>query len=325
VARSAVVSNEALVFTSEGMIRFGEYILLSFRYLLLPWNLPFYFEYPPYNRIASMFDVLAGLSAISLFAIFWTKEKKYFYPIVWMVTTLLLPLGVAFHKYGVFAVRFLYVPTIGLAIGLTLSAQFMKVSRKSIIFFCGLTALIFTISNFYTAKDFTGEEVFFKKIIRLNPQAQGGYIGLVSYYTRTKNSDLANKVLINGIKTVTSDEIKITLYEKLGINYGNQGKYGDSISCFEEILKISKSNASAYIGLGNNYWITQKYEEALSAYYNALVIEPKNFLALYNYARLLNSTGNISEARKFYIKMLEVPADPLYPQAIEEAKKELLN
>ncbi len=99
---------------------------------------------------------------------------------------------------------------------------------------------------------------------------------------------------------------------QLGILYGENGLYAESLVQFQKMLALDKSNAVALNNIGNINLLQERLEDAKQAYESALKLAPGEPGIMVNLARVLFQTGKQEEAKKLFQEAAAI--DPRVPR-----------
>ena len=98
-------------------------------------------------------------------------------------------------------------------------------------------------------------------------------------------------------------------YYNKGADFHNAKRYDESLTCYNEALKINPDFAKCLISRGLLLDDMGKKEEALQDYNKALEINPDYAICLHNRGILLKEMGKNEEALQNYNKALEINPD----------------
>jgi len=97
-----------------------------------------------------------------------------------------------------------------------------------------------------------------------------------------------------------------------GFRLFENGRYGESLRCYEKALEEDPDSSSSLNGRGINLLYLGRHTEALECYEKALEIKPNSFLSWIGKAISLESLGRHTEALECYEKALEIYRVKLY-------------
>ncbi len=93
---------------------------------------------------------------------------------------------------------------------------------------------------------------------------------------------------------------------RLGILYGEHGKYQEALEQFQKLLALDQQNALALNNSGNVYFLQERLDDARQAYEAALAIEPADTGILVNLSRVLLRGGKKDLARKRFLEAMNM-------------------
>jgi tetratricopeptide (TPR) repeat protein len=82
----------------------------------------------------------------------------------------------------------------------------------------------------------------------------------------------------------------------------NLKRYDESLSAYEQAIRLDPNYANACNGKGNVLWDLKRYDEALAAYEQAIRLDPNFANAYYNKGLALDKLGKSQEAKLAYDK-----------------------
>ena len=102
--------------------------------------------------------------------------------------------------------------------------------------------------------------------------------------------------LFQRVITLDSKKYEKTVWNEIGIAYGDEGKYDDAVAAFHKELQINPydQHSNGYLGLILEQ--QGKYDDAIAAYHKQLEIDPLNLLALSRLGGTLEIQRKYSEA-----------------------------
>lgn len=96
------------------------------------------------------------------------------------------------------------------------------------------------------------------------------------------------------------------LHHVLALALDGQQKYSESVTSYQNAIKLEQKNADLYFNLGIALSNTNQFNEALSAYQQAIAIKPSFFEAHGNLGTVLQKLGMLDEAITSYQKGLNI-------------------
>ena len=119
-------------------------------------------------------------------------------------------------------------------------------------------------------------------------------------------------------------------HNNLGVAYASLGKYPESITEYQEALKIAADYppaqhnlgyAQAHTSLGISYFRQGQYDKALAEYKQALAIDPECADAYYNLGLFYHQKMDLRESVYYY--QLAIKFDPKNVKALNNLGKRL--
>ena len=106
-----------------------------------------------------------------------------------------------------------------------------------------------------------------------------------------------------------NEEQSFVPWNNVGRLHYKEKNYLESITAYENALKVEENYLPALIGLGNAYKSVQQYTAASDAYDRALEINSKSYESWYGKALIAESLGDYSEAIAAYKEALSIKPD----------------
>jgi len=326
VLTGMITGENQLNFSAYTFGRLFDYILFSVKTLIIPWPLPYFTRHIP-GGISNIIEITIGLLVMTgaVFAAFRFKNIRF--PLIWIFATLLPPLSLAFVDNGIFALRFLYLPCIGVAIIFSLSIVHLKlvIYKTTLMVSPVLIILCFSILSIMDIGNWKTSDAWAKKIIRFDPGYSAGWIMLAEYYEQTGDRIKAQGTYQKGLQKVEGIKSRVILAEKLGEIYATSNRGEESLKLFRWISQQKGFEARGYLGIGNNYLIARNHLKAMDAYRKALIFNPYDFSILYNLGMLYETKNDRKEATRLYMNALKAAGKNTDNNAIAHVKNFLAN
>lgn len=286
----------------DSWLRLPRYLAEYLRHLILPWPQPLYLAMPAGWEVSPVSGLTAGLG-VSLFLWFLVRpggdRKGLLIAAAWICAALLPPLAVTFNPKGFFALRSLYMPSVGVALlAAWLVSRFPLLQRRGGLAAMSALVLISLGATVAANRDWRDDGVVFGRIISFNAGHALGYMGLGSYRERTGEVNEAMRLYEKAIALAAPREKAVAL-EKLGLLLGKAGQSARSLAIFRQMIKHDPTHSRAWVGVGNNLYYLGRYEEASDAYRKAHAANARNREACYNLATVLRKLGKREEAARY--------------------------
>jgi tetratricopeptide (TPR) repeat protein len=286
----------------EMWLRLPVFLLEYIRQLLLPWPQPLYLQMPD-NWGLSISGLLLPLLFIAALA--WLRKvpsenrRTPILALIWIAIFLLPPMAAAFSPDARFALRSLYLPSVGIAVLLAWVINTLPALRKptglSVIVIIFLLALAGTTA---ANRHWSNDGHVYSNIITWNPAHHAGYLGLGKFLERQGETDLAliQYELSTSFADLTVSAVPMQHWARL---LGESGDNKQSLELFNQLTRINPTSVSTWTGTGNNLWALGRPEEAVNAYLKAYEVKPDDRITCYNLVLLLNQLGRTTEADQF--------------------------
>lgn len=306
--------------SAQSLARLAEYLLLYARFLAVPWPVPYYMRHVP-EGLAEGYDIGLGAAVIAglLYA---AVRRRTRFPVLWMAFTLAVPLLLALHDRGQFAVRFLYLPAAGGAVlaAAVLSDLRQRWPRAPTPAALGLAALLAALTHAETLA-WQSQETWARKVIAFDPGASSGWLALARDYVRQGNGGKAVRTYRMGLEQATPMAEKVKVAEALGLYYADGGRFAESLEQYRWISEQEGFEAKGLLGVGNNYWMMRRFEDALDAYRRARRFAPRDRLLLFNLALVNEQLGHAAQAAAYYRELLRLAPSWSNAQALARARR----
>jgi len=188
IARSLVLG-KAGQWSAVDLSQFSRVIDFALGYsemLVLPAHIPFYIQ-PPEHAVSSVLGIISAIMIVMLVGFCWWtfdmgRRKDLAFSVVWTIGFFWPAILLAFYTDGFYAGRYLYVPSIGVAIFVSLFYDYMNAAyprlKTSLMAFC---ALIIACYGFVTWKEIPAWHdggTIYGKIAEVAPENAVGFMGL---------------------------------------------------------------------------------------------------------------------------------------------------
>jgi hypothetical protein len=301
-----------------GILKLLEYATGYVKLLFIPWPLEYYLTTPEKSVIGTP-GIIFSIIAFSAMVLCSLKNKPSMFAMFWIAAAMLPPILLALSASVHYAARYLYMPTIGLAIIIASTATLIRNRRITAILAC-LLVVIFGTLTFRASLNWKDDDAFYSMTVRSAPGYMGGYIGAARHFEKIGRIDKAVDAFKSSLEHVSGKD-EAFAYEQIALLYGKSGYTSQSIEYFNKLIKLNPMDTAALAGLGNNYLQVGEHEKALNYYGRALVVDGQNFEAMFNIALTYERMGNMIKARNHYEKFISTAPKDTYAMAIEQAER----
>jgi Tfp pilus assembly protein PilF len=275
------------------------------RLMFIPWPLDFYLS-PPENVTFGKpweFVFLAAVIVAMIIGSFRNPLLKF--SLFWFFLILLPVLFLPFYHVPIFAVRFLYLPSVAFSIiAVVLAGKIQEKFRNIVVVLLALIIIACSVITVRANMDWLNEERLSFKILKVTPSYASAYRSLGRYYLDKGRPDKAIDALVNGLENVREQDRK-SFYEGLGFLYSTTEDYEKSIFYYQEALKMDPEDTELLINLGNAHASKDELGRAVQYYSKAFDVDRENMRACYNLGLAHELMEDEEKAAYYYNIFLE--------------------
>lgn len=304
VVRNAVLGEATplVFFDPDAWLRFPIFLAEYLRHLILPYPQPLYLSMPSGWQSSLASGLAVGFLTI-LFVFLLVKRvrdrRELLFAAAWIFATLLPPLAASFHPTPLFALRSLYMPSVGIALLVACVATTFDVAGKRVVFAVVAAFLLLPLGITIDAnRDWQDNGRVYRRIIASSPEHFAGYLGLGRYLARTGETQAAVRQYEKSI-TLAGPKDRAGPLEALGLLLGQSGDSIRSLEIYRQLTILEPNRSGAWVGVGNNLWYLGKLPEAAEAYRRAHAADVGNREACYNLVLVLEQLGRTEEAARY--------------------------
>jgi tetratricopeptide (TPR) repeat protein len=274
--KSIVAADDLPLFPriANSLVSYVEYLGESF----CPINLAAYYPrlqagYPLWKPIAAFF-LLAGITAAVLL---WRRKAPYlFVGWLWYLGMLVPVVGLAQVGLQAMADRYMYLPQIGLLIGLTWWAERLVRSWPHRAWVCGAAASLLLVElavcGWQQTTYWRDSESLWRHTLECTSENKIAHYNLGCFLLDQGRSEEAVEQYREAVRIMPSYALA-QFY--LGVTLEKLGRYGEAIGPFREVLKIAPDSAEARSGLGLALDEEGRIDEAMVQFEKALALAEK--------------------------------------------------
>ena len=268
------------------------FILISayLRKLVIPVNLKVIYWFSPVKSLLetqALLAIILTVVTVILFYVAYKKDKLAFFCLLIIVVPLLPSFYVpATNGPSLLGERYLYLPSVGLAMLIPLMTAWFADSRWRVVAFSIFLVLIalFSAGTMIRNADWKDNRSLFAKEVERSPQSAEAHSYLGLGYNEHGQYDLA---IGEFLTTINLNLFVEDAYKNLGIAYCGNGMMDKSISALEESLKVKPDDAEVYNYLGIDYEKKGDLKRALENYKVAVNLNPSNMTFKRNLEKVL--------------------------------------
>lgn len=287
---------------TDTWLRLPTYTLEYLRYLVLPWPQSFYLAMPEGWGLQGV-SFLAIAFLILLCVLVLRRLPKEVRPallaLAWIMFALAPVLAASFSPNVRFALRSLYLASVGLAFfAAWLTHSFGLTGRPAPVAAVVLVLCLAVGGTVVANQKWQDDGRIYQAIIDANPADSGGYLGAARFMELSgRTEDAISLYEVALLKT--EGEAYYDVLEQLGTILGQSGFSVRSLEVFRLLLSFQPNNSRAWVGTGNNLWAMGQLDEAETAYQKAILADRANWEACYNMMLLLRQVSKPEKALKF--------------------------
>jgi hypothetical protein len=283
-----------------------EFISHYLQLLIIPWPLEYYYARP----VTSLPALIIG--GCLFMAILWwllrvirsrpqgNSQSLITWALLWLAVTLLPALPVALMAEPKFAIRVLYLPSVGLSLLLALLlTHWGQRTGRALTTGSAVVLLTFSLISWQEIADWENDRVFYQQAAQTSPNSFRPLVGLAETYVREGAMSQAAALNLKAATLATAPDKQLDLMEKAAQLYGQHGDVQNSEHYYQQVLQRDPRRSSAWVGLGNNALARGQLQQARDFYQRAYQANPKNPVASYNLALVYQRLGDAQRARHY--------------------------
>lgn len=267
--------------------------------VILPASVPFYLQ-PPEHSVSSALGVIGAVAIAALIIFSWRafnpdRKRTLAFLLCWVIGFSWPAILMMFYMEGYYSARFLYVPTVGMAIFAAIFYEHMSTTHPGLkIPAVASSMLIVLVYGFVTWKEIPAwhdDEMVYGKIAKVSPESGNGFSRLGQFYLQRENYVAAEKNFMLALEKTRIPKDRASILVALGTIQGMSNNLILSERYLKEAIQIDPANSDAWAGLGNLSWMQGRIDEAISCYEKAIAIRPGNYEAAINLAMAYEKIG----------------------------------
>lgn len=277
-------------------------IVNDIKLAIFPVSLSAEYNITPIKSILSPLLITSAGALLCLLVLAIKKKKGeriFSFGIIFFIVTL-IPVFNIIPIYYPLADRYLYLPSVGLAVflgsyinkGLLQSPKTLTHNPYFLVLFfiVAICSLLSGQRNLIWQDEYS----LWSDAVKKMPNSSRAHNGLGLSYAREGMLDEAVNEYLIALK-INPDNTNALL--NLGVVYTVQGKLDDAILQYETVLNLNPKKFDAYSNLGYIYRKQGRFEDAVISYEAALRWKPDDIKARYNLGLIYISMGSLKKGR----------------------------
>lgn len=271
-----------------------------------PLQFPF-FTAPPEGALGSVLGWIGLLLGTGLAFLAWrlAAGRQRAIAIAWVAWIALMAwpaMILAAVPTPAFAVRFLYLPSVGLAALLAILCDHLLthgIPGRALV--VGLFGAVLAWNAAVTCQEsssWASPEHLYSKLVEIPPNRTESLIALGNLALERGDLRIASRHFEEAASHARQPLQKAAGLAGLGTVAGLSGEFARSRRLFEEAVAINASNAEAWSGLGNMAWMQGRLGDALHAYETAYRLQPSSAVNVQNLLMAYERSGRTDDARR---------------------------
>ena len=259
-------------------------------------------------------QVIAGIAVIlgcvALFVWLWRRDRSASFAFLWMAATIAPVLNARWMPAGVFAERYLYLPSVGFCwliawavancwrVGTTAASTRrydLRFLRPSVPIAVGLVAVLYGARTVHRNRDWRSDEALYTQTLAQQPDAQIIRTNLGAIYFDRGDLVSAEREWLTSLGPARPYASTLS---NLGLLRARQERYDEAIAYFERAIAERPNYMSPHKNLAQTYAAMGRDDDAEREYRVAIGLAPLSSGAHNEYAKYLLERGRSVEAQE---------------------------
>ena len=268
-------------------------------YLVFPWPQALFLDGPGatfFGGLRVLCSLLIVTGIIALIVKQRTARWCLLLAVGWLVITLFPPVVAALHPSARFALRSLYLPSVGMSLVVSagLTSRWLVPTKASLAIVL-VIAIGLALMCMRETRSWRNEEVMLRRTVAVYPTGANAHMGLAEILLSRGDWAAARKSA-ERVGALGSNAVRANAYDMLGMLYGRDGDLDKSHEFYHRVLGVEPMRSSAWLGLGNIEWLRGNLTEAQRLYKTAIKHNEHNYEALVNMGSVCEALGEDQEA-----------------------------
>lgn len=280
------------------------YLIMKYLYLLIfPYSLSADYVIPPVNLFSLTF-IFYLLTVVSILATIFQLNKTIrdigFGGTFFILT--LLPVYSIIPINNPFAERYLYLPSVGFVIVVTMVLNLaLKAQARYIAVFLLFVLCSNSLAVINRNGTWNDNYSLWSNTVEKMPNSSRAHYGLgTSYNSQGKQ----NEALQHLQAALIINPSNVDVLNNIGTIYAEQGNLDFAMQNLNYALKLKPNHATTHNNIGNIYLRQGRHDEAIQEYKSALKLKPVYVKAHYNLGNAYFAKGLYNNAKEEYQRTL---------------------
>jgi protein O-mannosyl-transferase len=302
----------------------GKYLLL----LLIPYPLSYDYSFNqvPITNWSSIESTISFVMYLGMIVYAFTRFKQkdvIAYCILFYLITLSVVSNMFFMTGSTMAERFLFMPSLGFCIALTIivaklaksydANSIVKLKPAFHLLFIPI-AVVFSILTINANAAWKNNFALFLQGVKGSPNSARTHGSLAYEYKlhalKEENPAIRSDYFKKSVEEFRKAADILPGYEyalyNLGVGYYEMGDEENALKTYLETLQYSPNHINANNNSGVIYFNRKQYDSALVHFQKAYQVDPKNSNAIGNIGAIYHNKGDLQKAKEFYEKALDI-------------------
>lgn len=272
--------------------------------LLWPARLCAFYVFPK-SWTALLPVVLGGIATLLLgiliFVILWRKARPVSFGLAWFVITLAPVLNVHWMPVGVFAERYLYLPSVGFCWVLAwicrrlwnAASGHAKAWRVALASTAAVLAALAVWRISTRNPDWKDDVRLYRRTLEFSPDAYVIHNNLGEVYWKQGRKQLAEQEWLAAVKLAPDADYVLA---NLGLALTDQGRYSEAIADLNRAIQLRPKASGNHVDLGMTYHEMGSLKDAERELETAVSLSPLSVLARQQLGEVYFDEGRFAEA-----------------------------
>jgi len=284
-------------------------VFLYFRYLLLPAGFHMEMSVPYVRTLSDPTALIAVFGILGLAGLIWyikDRNRLILFGLAWFFIGL-IPVLNLFPINAVFAVHWMYLPSIGIFFAIALWLWNL-IGKKSTLAYTALVTILCLALSFMTFlknREWKNAETLYENILKHSKTARI-YVNRGNAASRERKFDEAIEYYNKALEIAPK---QTEVYVNLGYIYNSQGEFKKAEKSLSKAIALSPKHANAHFNLAVTYVNRKRYKESIDSLKETLKSNPNHYRALNVMGEAYIRSGNLPEAKAAFSRSISIKSD----------------